>query len=223
MMNFDLIIFDCDGTLVDTEYLNNLALAEILAEEGLPQFDIAYVTAHFPGLKLSTCLEHIRKITGYEFPLDMSLRYTTRAADLLPTHFRMIDGAEDLVRTAKDRLKICVGSNGQRENVLASLSLASLKPYFPDEDIFTSVQVAHPKPAPDLFLWAAAKMGAAPQRTLVIEDTVAGTTAGASAGMTVWGFTGLHKDEAHQASLLKEAGAAETRHSLIDIRQALFG
>ncbi len=220
---YDLIIFDCDGTLVDTEYLNCLALCEIIAEEGLPQYDIAYGMAHFIGQRMGACLERISAETGYVFPDTMGERYAARAQELAITHFQTVPGAVELVAAAHENIKICVASNGQRENVIDSLERADLLRYFPFEHIFTGVQVQHAKPAPDLFLFAAQNMGVAPARCLVIEDSIPGVTAGAAAKMTTLGFTGAHKDKTYYARALRQAGASYIYDLHTDIRKIFFG
>lgn len=220
--NFDLIIFDCDGTLVDTEHLNNLALCQILTEEGLPQYNIEYAEQHFIGQRMGAILEKITAETGYDFPDTMSERYSARARELSLTLFKTLKGAEDLVKCAAKHMKICVGSNGQRENVLDSLERGGLLPYFPPEHVFTGVQVKRAKPAPDLFLFAAQNMAADPTRCLVIEDSVPGVTAGASARMTTLGFTGSHRDKDYYAKALKQAGASHVYDSHSDLKKLLF-
>ncbi|MCC7305103.1 MAG: HAD-IA family hydrolase [Alphaproteobacteria bacterium] len=217
-----LLIFDCDGTLVDTEPLQNLAVAQLLAEEGLKGYDAEIVRARFTGIKFSIALKEITGETGHAFPPDMGPRYITRVRELYPTHFRRIEGAEELVAKAARRMKICVGSNGQRDNVIDSLNLAGLGKYFPDENIFTAIMVENPKPAPDLFLLAAQKMKTDPTHCLVLEDSVPGVRAAVAAGMKTWGFTGTH-DKAEHETRLKEAGAHEIFSSLARVRQALFG
>lgn len=217
-MHIDLIIFDCDGTLVDSEYLNNLAVCELLAEQGLAQYDMDYAMNNFLGQRFSRIIEDIAAETGHNFPDDMAARYVARAAELIPTHLKYIDGAGDLVELAGAHTKICVGSNGQRDNVIYSLEVAGLLRHFPDEHIFAGPVVENPKPAPDLFLLAAEKLGAKPENTLVIEDSVIGVTAGIAARMQTWGFTGTHHDPGTHENALKSAGAHEVFSALIHIQ-----
>ncbi len=220
-MNFDLILFDCDGTLVDSEYMNNLATLQLLAEEGITQYDMEYAFAYFVGLRLKNILANITQETGYVFPDNMSDRYVAKAERLMPEYLKIIPGAAELISFAKDKTKICVASNGQRDNVLSSLDMTGLRQFFPDEHVFTGVQVANPKPAPDLFLLAAERMGAQPSRCLVIEDSVPGVTAGVAAGMQVFGFTGAHRDTERYGNKLSQAGAHKIYGSLIHIAQDL--
>jgi beta-phosphoglucomutase-like phosphatase (HAD superfamily) len=112
---------------------------------------------------------------------------------------------------------MCVGSNGERLNVTRIIEAAGFTRFFPDAHIFTKDMVKHAKPAPDLFLLAAEKMGVPPKRTLVIEDSPTGTAAGVAAGMTVVGFTGAAHDHAAQAKLLRAAGAHHVTADFLDI------
>jgi beta-phosphoglucomutase-like phosphatase (HAD superfamily) len=93
--------------------------------------------------------------------------------------------------------------------------------HFTPDTVFTKIQVKNPKPAPDLFLYAAAQMGADPERCLVIEDSTTGVRAGVAAGMTTWGFTGSNHDPAKQAQNLQSAGAHAVFERLIHIQERL--
>src|SRR5688572_275516 len=110
-MNFDLIIFDCDGTLVDSEYLNNLATVKMLAEEGLPQYDLAYAFENFVGLRMANILEDITRETGHVFQGNMSERYAAMVDSLASEYLKPIDGVQDLVAAAAAHGKVCVASN----------------------------------------------------------------------------------------------------------------
>lgn len=220
-MSYDLVIFDCDGTLVDTEYLNLLATTQVLAEEGLEQFDLAYGYKHFLGYKFQDSLDRIAADTGYAFPPDMSRRYIEKVQALAPLHFKPVEGALELVRFVRERgVQICVASNGEKKNVLTSVKMAELDTLFPAGSVFAASDVEIPKPAPDLFLHAAHKTGVAPDRCLVIEDSRVGVQAGKAAGMTVWGFTGTHADEDH-GHALRAAGADQIFDRLIHMTGAL--
>lgn len=222
-MSFDLVIFDCDGTLVDSEYLNNLATIEILHEEGLTQYDLDYAFAHFVGQRLKIILENITNETGHIFPANLAARYIARVDALTPQYLKPIPGANELVQAAvKAGKKICVASNGQRENVLHSLTATGLKSFFPDKDIFTASDVKNGKPAPDIFLLAATKLGSAPPRAVVIEDSVPGVTGAAAAGIKTYGFVSHHQDAELYAERLLQAGAHSVFTSLTHIKHALF-
>lgn len=222
-MSFNLIIFDCDGTLVDSEYLNNLAVAELFAEEGLPAFTVDVIASRFTGHRFSQITEIVSRETGHVFAPDASKRYVERARSLIPVHQETVEGAADLIRTASSIAKICVASNGQRDNVFASLEFAGLLPLFDESRIFTGLDVKNAKPAPDLFLMAAEKCGVIPEKTLVIEDSIVGATAGVAAGMTTFGFTGTAHDKAAHSKALAQIGVHKIFDALIHIRDEITG
>lgn len=222
-MNFDLVIFDCDGTLVDSEYLNNLAIVQLLAEEGLSQYDMDYAFANFVGLRVKPILDDIEKVTGHVFPPMFSDRYVKRVESLATQYLKKIPGAEELVAKAQESKKICVASNGQRDNVISSLEFVDLKKFFPDDHIFTAVQVKNGKPAPDLFLHTAKTMGVDVSKCVVVEDSVAGVTAAVAAGIKTYGFVSSHQEPESYGEKLLMAGAESVFTSLVHIRQALFG
>ncbi len=222
MNSFDLVIFDCDGTLTDSEYLNNQALLDVLHAEGLTQYTLEHAYKHWVGTTVSNILLAIKAETGRELlPQDVIPRYTRRVSELQLTALKPIEGAAELIVAAKARCKVCVASNGERKNVIDSLEKTGLMTNFTEDIVFTKVQVKNPKPWPDLFLFAASTMGADPSRCLVIEDSSAGVRAGVAAGMTVWGYTGSSHDPEKQAQVLKSAGAHEVFDRLIHMQNKL--
>lgn len=221
MNDIDLIIFDCDGTLTDSEYVNNRALLEILHTDGFTQFDLDYAYKHWVGTTVSNILLNVQMETGRVPANDIVPRYIKRVSELQQSEMKPVDGAEDLVARAAKKYKICVASNGERSNVINSLRLCGLLKYFSEDHVFTKIQVKNPKPYPDLFLFAASNMGAETARCIVIEDSMAGTRAGVAAGMTTLGFTGSSHDPAKQAENLAAAGATEVFDRLIHIADRL--
>lgn len=221
MSDYDLIIFDCDGTLTDSEYLNNRALLDILHEDGFTQFDLDYAYRHWVGTTVSNILLNVQMETGRVPAGDIVQRYIRRVSELQQVEMKAVDGAEDLVSRAGRKYKICVASNGERSNVINSLKLCGLLKYFSEEHVFTKIQVQNPKPYPDLFLFAAEAMGVEPVRCIVIEDSMAGTRAGIAAGMTTFGFTGSSHDPVRQTENLQSAGATEVFSRLIHIADKL--
>ena len=207
-MAYSLIIFDCDGTLVDSELLNNMAMVEVLQGFGLAQYTLDHALEHFTGLRFSQILENINRETGFPFPPDAAKGYLSAVRRLAPTHMKAVPGAEELVRHASSRFKTSVVSNGERNNVLMSLEMTGLRPLFSEEHIFTGLMAAA-KPAPDLFLLAMERLGERAAETLIIEDSVVGVTGGVAAGASVWGFTGTHHAPAAQAEALRKAGAEQ--------------
>jgi HAD superfamily hydrolase (TIGR01509 family) len=199
----DLIIFDCDGVLVDSEVLSCRCLSEVLAGYGI-DLGLDQALDLFLGRSMSAVREHYDGL-GHTIPEQFSaeLRAGVRAAFL--SGLCPIEGVSSVL----ERLQIpyCVASSSEVDRVSFSLSLTGLAPHF-DGRLYTSQMVERGKPAPDLFLHAAAAMQADPRRTLVIEDSVSGVKAGKAAGMTVWGFVGGgHYQSRDGRALLYEAGA----------------
>lgn len=184
-MNYDLIIFDCDGVLVDSEPISNRVFTTALHELG---FDWSYeqVCARFIGLSMSRCIELIEEERGRPVPggfFDDLQQQTFEA-------FRTMGLAEVRgIAPLLDELEVpyCVASSGEREKMRTTLGLTGLLPRF-EGRMFSAQQVRHGKPAPDLFLFAADSCRVAPERCAVVEDSVPGVQAGVAARMTVFGY-----------------------------------
>jgi HAD superfamily hydrolase (TIGR01509 family) len=217
---FDLIIFDCDGTLTDSEKANNQATLDVLADIGI-HYTMDHALKNWVGTTLTSIMLSVQMETGQTLPDDIIARCVRRTAELQGDGMAPVDGAPELVAAAKEKFPICVASNGERSNVIGSLKLCGLLGYFHEDHIFTKIQVKNPKPYPDLFLFAAAQMGFNPERCLVIEDSGAGVRAGVAAGMTTWGFSGSSHNPAKQAETLKAAGAHQVFDRLIHIKEKL--
>ncbi|MGH1375294.1 MAG: HAD family hydrolase [Alphaproteobacteria bacterium] len=219
-MTYSLILFDCDGTLVDSEYLNIKAIIALLEEFGITNYDIPYGLSHFSGHRFSNIIAMIAKETGFTFPDDAAKQYLAKVRALAPTEMSAVEGAKSVVQAAANMAEICVVSNGERNNVLWSLDFVDLRTFFEDDYIFTGLMAA-PKPAPDLFLLAAERKNTPSAQTLIIEDSITGVTAAVAAGMDVWGFCGTHHAPDDHADNLKKAGATAVYHSMSDIKEAL--
>ena len=203
MNNPDLIIFDCDGVLVDSEVLSCRCLSEALAGYGI-NLGLDQALDQFLGRSMTAVLDYYEAKGGL-IPEQFSaeLRAGVRAAFL--SALCPIDGVGSVLEGLQ--IPHCVASSSDFDRVSFSLSLTGLAPHF-DGRLYTSQMVEHGKPAPDLFLYAAEKMRADPRRTLVIEDSASGVTAGKAAGMTVWGFVGgSHYQSRDGKAILSEAGA----------------
>ncbi|HLG81840.1 MAG TPA: HAD family hydrolase [Bradyrhizobium sp.] len=199
----DLIIFDCDGVLVDSEVLSCACLSELLGERGIALGEDQVVEL-FLGRSTAALLSHYkddRRFDAATFLPELKSRVLQRFSEQL----QPIAGIEAVLSQLD--APCCVASSSDLDRVRRSLALTGLAPLFGDR-LYTAQMVAHGKPAPDLFLYAAAQMQAVPQRTLVIEDSVSGVTAGKAAGMTVWGFVGgSHYRSRDGRAMLYEAGA----------------
>jgi HAD superfamily hydrolase (TIGR01509 family) len=178
------LIFDCDGTLVDSEILGNEVLVEAVAEHGLV-ISLAEAVATFRGGKMAECISALERRLGRALPTDFTSQFRERLSAAFRDRLRPIDGALELVRSI--RQPFCVASSAPRDKIELSLSLTGLLPFFKDS-IFSSYEVGTWKPEPGLFLHAARTMGIEPQNCVVVEDSLPGVQAGISAGMHVFAF-----------------------------------
>ena len=196
-MNYDLVIFDCDGVLVDSEPISNRVFTAALRELG---FDWGYeqVCERFIGLSMTRCIELVEDDLGRSVPENFLSDLQRRTFDafrndqLQPVRgvARMLDALE---------VPFCVASGGELEKMTTTLGLTDLLPRFSNR-MFSAQQVRRGKPAPDLFLFAAGSLGVAPERCVVIEDSVPGVQAGVAARMTVFGYAARSDHAALSAS-----------------------
>ena len=184
-MDIGLVIFDCDGVLIDSEVISARVLVELAAESGI-RFDTAHVAEHFLGRSFPTVARSIREGFGRDLPETFEAEYRSRLLHRFETELRPTSGIHDLLR----RLAVpaCVATSSSPPRAARSLDLAGLAPLLPR--VFTASLVPRGKPAPDLFLHAAREMGVGPTRCLVIEDSRPGIEAARAAGMEVALFTG---------------------------------
>jgi HAD superfamily hydrolase (TIGR01509 family) len=213
----DLIIFDCDGVLVDSEVLSCRCLSQVLAGYGI-DLEVDQALDLFLGRSTTAVLEHYQAL-GRSVPQQFTTELRAGVFAAFRSGLCPIEG----VGSVLERLQIphCVASSSDVDRVAFSLSLTGLAPHF-DGRLYTSQMVARGKPAPDLFLYAADKMQAAPGRTLVIEDSVSGVTAAKAAGMTVWGFVGgSHYQSRDGKAILREAGADRVFGRMADFWQPI--
>jgi HAD superfamily hydrolase (TIGR01509 family) len=207
-----LIIFDCDGVLVDSEPIAARVLAGAVRDLGL-DLTVDEIIERFTGVSLKTVLAGIEKDLGRPLPDDFADRLRERDTAAFRRELRAIAGIEGAVASLP--MARSVASSGSIAKMRLTLGLTGLLTLF-EPHLFSSHQVALGKPAPDLFLYAAARMGVDPTRCVVVEDAVAGVRAAAAAGMRCLGFTGGgHCSSAH-AARLTAAGADQV---FSDMRQ----
>jgi HAD superfamily hydrolase (TIGR01509 family) len=180
-----LVIFDCDGVIVDSEPLANAVLHARLVALGLG-LTLEESAVRFTGRTMADCVTLIEAELGERVPEDFvaSVRRETKAAfddGLAPVH-----GIAEVLATLAT--PFCLASSGSHEKIRHSLRLTGTDRYFDKTRIFSAQDVAVGKPAPDLFLHAAASVGAPPARCVVVEDSVPGVLAGVAAGMRVFGY-----------------------------------
>lgn len=185
-MRHELIIFDCDGVLIDSETISATMLIETLRDHGVA-VDAAYVAEHFLGRSYPTVMKQIRSAFGITLSDDFEDEYRARLMAAFETGLKIMPGVRDVI-DAINR-PFCVATSSSPRRVTRSLELVGLDQVFAGR-VFTASEVANGKPAPDLFLHVASRMGYAPRQCLVIEDSRNGVLAAKAAGMTVWRFIG---------------------------------
>jgi beta-phosphoglucomutase-like phosphatase (HAD superfamily) len=204
-----LVIFDCDGVLVDSEVISNRVLAEMLSAEGLPT-TLAQARLDYQGLLLADIRTRAERRLGRALPGDWLVRYEAERDRAFGRELEPVAGAVEAVgRVTAGGIEVCVASQGKLAKIGGSLALTGLDQFFPETARFSSYSVAHGKPAPDVFLHAAVSMGAAPADCVVVEDTASGVTAAVSAGMRTLGYAADSDERA-----LRDAGAAEILRSM---------
>lgn len=196
---WELVIFDCDGVLVDSEPIANRVFSRMLGEVGLPM-DYDETVRTFVGRSAATCVGMVEARLGRPVPDGWVDEWRRRTLDAFSRELRAVEGVAD----ALDRIAapVCVASSGEPAKMRFTLGMTGMLPRF-EGRIFSAVEVRRGKPAPDLFLHAARTMGAVPERCAVVEDSAVGVEAGAAAGMTVFGFAAMSDPAA-----LRAAGAA---------------
>jgi len=200
-----LVIFDCDGVLVDSEILYNRIAAEQFTACGYP-IDTQTAIRRFTGLSTPTMIGIVEAETGLAMPADFAQRCRARATAVMDRELNAVDGV-DAVLAAHAPFR-CVASSSSPARIRRSLATTGLDRHFEDRTIFSAAMVANGKPAPDLFLHAAGEMGRAPDGCIVIEDSLPGVQAAVAAGMTVLGFTGASHIQDGHGDRLRDAGAA---------------
>ena len=219
-MQFEAILFDCDGVLVDSETITNRVLHGMLNESGwaISEADCMRI---FVGHTVRSKSALIEAETGQPLTDAWMAEFYERRNQRLRAELVAIDGAVEAVAQLHRSLpgKMAVASGADKPKVLMQLEKVGLAPYFGDR-VFSGHDLPRSKPWPDVYLAAAAAVGAAPERCLVIEDSVPGLTAGVRAGSTVWGF--CPKVGAHSTpEQLLEAGAARVFDNMADLPRLL--
>jgi beta-phosphoglucomutase-like phosphatase (HAD superfamily) len=210
-----LVIFDADGVLVDSEVISNRVLARLLTDAGLPR-TLAETRRDYQGL----LLDEIPVVTAQKFglglPADFLDRFQAERAEEFRRALEPIAGAAEVVRRIQTAgIPVCVASQGKLEKTRMTLGITGLDRLIPPEAVFSAYSVPRGKPHPDVFLHAAERMGAEPAACVVVEDTPSGVRAAVAAGMRVVGYS-ADSDEA----ALRRAGA-EILHSLTELPDLL--
>jgi HAD superfamily hydrolase (TIGR01509 family) len=211
MDGLQLVIFDCDGVLVDSEVISNGVLARLLSDEGLPT-TLAQARRDYQGLLLEEVVRGAEAKVGRPLPAGWLERYERERTQAFREELQAVPGAAATVaRIHAAGIAVCVASQGKLEKTQLSLELTGLRPLFGEQALFSAHSVPRGKPYPDLFLHAARTMAAEPAACVVVEDTPSGVAAAVAASMRVLGYA-ADSDEA----ALRLAGA-EIVHSLDEV------
>ncbi len=211
----ELVIFDCDGTLVESEHINSQATSEVLIELGHKKFTLDYCLECFTGYGA----EHIMRILSdlkIQDPQKMLQLSRAKSIEMAKTHLKATPKAIEVAK--KIILPKCIASNNEKLAVLEALKIVGLDSHFNEKHVFTAELVKNAKPAPDLYLHSALSMGSIdPRYCLVIEDSAVGVAAAKAANMKVLGFIGGKHHGTKAKDKLMNAGAFVTIESLDEI------
>jgi HAD superfamily hydrolase (TIGR01509 family) len=211
------LIFDCDGVLVDSELIVARIAAEFFCENGIA-ITAADIVDRFAGVGAQKVTEILAGEAGVVATAAMTGARGRRVLAALDAELASMPGVKATLTAIP--LPKCVASSSHPERIRRSLEISGLARLFGDA-VFSAAQVERGKPAPDLFLFAAARMGADPMRCIVVEDSVVGVAAGVAAGMTVIGFTGGSHCGPNHGVKLAGAGAARVIAHMDDLRPAV--
>ncbi|MBB3996691.1 HAD family hydrolase [Aureimonas pseudogalii] len=219
MASFDLIVFDCDGVLVDSELLARRAVQSVYRQAGI-EVTGAMVDA-IVGMKFADMLRGLEERTGKTLDAAYHPLFWTQTQALFTAHLQPMPGiVAFLEASATPR---CVASSSDHARIRHSLSVCDLARFFEPDAVFSSHDVARGKPAPDLFLHAARRRNVDPARCLVIEDSRFGILGAKAAGMTAFGFLGGAHLVGDAGEALREADADFVARSWPEIATRLAG
>lgn len=186
-----LVIFDCDGVLVDSEAIASAVLAEHLATAGFP-YTQQDCRERFTGLSLSTCQQLIETENGKLLAPNFFVRLQQETFARFTAYLQPVAGIMEVLEFLREmQWDFCVASSGSHDKMAHTLGITGLQRYFVS-NIFSASEVACGKPAPDLFLHAASQLDVAPHHCIVVEDSVPGVNAALAAGMQVCAFGAVH-------------------------------
>lgn len=209
----ELIIFDCDGVLVDSEPISNRVFMESLNQAGV-LITLSELFENYVGLSLAQGLALINQKYDVLLGDDFLIDYRVARDIALAAEIKAIAGVENLI--SQLTLPYCVASNSEASKVEKMLRLTGLLAYF-DGRIFSAADLGKPKPAPDVYLKIADEFGVNPAACLVIEDTTTGVRAGVAAGMQVIGYSATTSEQA-----LTAAGAVEVFKAMSEIQKVIL-
>jgi HAD superfamily hydrolase (TIGR01509 family) len=193
---FNLVIFDCDGVLVNSEPITNQLYVQMLGEFGY-QVNTEEYLREFSGATMLQRLAVTSQKLNWTPPSNFLNVFNQRLSAVTERELKPVPGIHSLVESLS--VPICIASNGSRAEILLRLKIANLTDFF-GSAIFSGLEVPHPKPAPDVFLAAAKAFNIPPARCIVIEDSIPGVMAGVRAGMKVYGHAAFTSSTSLQAA-----------------------
>lgn len=201
--SLQLVIFDCDGVLVDSEIIACQILSRELTDLGLP-LTPEDCLAEFTGVTMAAAMARIETMMGRALPEDFEDSLKQKDFEAYRTELEPVPGVKAMLPMLT--VPRCIASSGDVAKMRLTLGTTGLLSYF-EPHLFSAQMVKHGKPAPDLFLHAAERMGAEPRKCVVVEDSTAGIDAGLAAGMRVFGFAGGSHANAEYEAVLRRSGA----------------
>lgn len=201
-MNTKCVIFDCDGTLVDSEYLCNQGIS-IMLEKFNVQRSPADIMQCYKGVELKKIISSLAFEHDLQISEDFIPDYRKVVTELFNSELKAIEGVNEVLKTLS--LPICVATNGPKEKAKHALELTDLIGYFEDR-IYSAFDIASWKPSPELFIHTARSMGFAPEQCLVVEDSIVGVEAANRAGIPVVQYSpeGAVSEGTHQFKHYRE-------------------
>lgn len=181
----ELVIFDCDGVLVDSEMISSRVLSDIFEEIGIT-LSPAAVYEKFRGGSMNNTLQYVEDQLKTPIPIDLENEYRKRSFIAYRNEMKAVDGIENILSSLK--VKKCVGSNGPQSKIKINLEVTGLSQYFHNDHIHSAYDIQKWKPLPDLYLYAAELHRVNPAHCLVVEDSIHGAQAAQAAGMRCLGY-----------------------------------
>ncbi len=205
MRSMDLVIFDCDGVLVDSEIIGCQIEAAYLAAAGFP-ISLAEILRDFVGRSSAAMNVAMEEKYGRSLPAGLEAEIKARILDAFRSELRPVAGIHNVLEGLA--VSVCVASSSDSDRIRQSLELTKLAHFF-EPHLFSATMVVRGKPAPDLFLHAASQMKVEPARCVVVEDSIPGVMAALAAHMPVIGLSAASHCDANHAVRLRAAGATE--------------